>query len=207
MLKRIAVVLGIMFVLSGAAWAGTRVLNFDADNVGGIPKGFTNESGEWRVVPDSTAPSPSHVLAQLAKNSGSAYNLILYAGESPEDVDVSVSMKAVAGDEDRGGGIVWRARDANNYYIVRFNPLEDNFRLYRVVNGKREQLKSTDIRHADGWHTLRVAMLGNRIECYYDNRKYLDAADDTFKGAGKVGLWTKADAQTYFDDFSVASPR
>ena len=81
--------------------------------------------------------------------------------------------------------------------------LEDNYRLYHVVNGQRSELKSADIPHTPGWQTLRVTMTGDHIECYYDGKKYLDAKDSTFKEAGKIGLWTKADAQTHFDDLTV----
>ena len=207
MWKRIAILLIEMTFFAMVAHAGTQVWNFDADNAGGTAKGFSNESGDWRVMGDTAAPSPPHVLAQMAGNSGSTFNLSLLGTENLEDVDISVTMKAVAGNEDRGGGLVWRAGDAKNYYVARYNPLEDNYRLYKVVRGKREQLRSADIKHTEGWHKLRVTMKGNRIACYYDGMKYIEAEDSAFKGPGKVGLWTKADAQTYFDDFTVASDR
>ncbi|MBA3257018.1 MAG: DUF1080 domain-containing protein, partial [Pyrinomonadaceae bacterium] len=102
-----------------------------------------------------------------------------------------------------GGGVVWRARDAKNYYIARYNPLEGNYRVYKVEDGRRTQLGTSDVKRSEGWHTLRVTMTGERIECYFDGRKYLDVSDSTFKSAGKIGLWTKADAQTHFDDLTV----
>ncbi len=205
MLKRISVILSVMLFFATAAQAATQVWNFDADNVGGIAKSFSNESGEWKVMADPTAPSQPNVLAQLAKSSGSAFNLTLLASDNYEDLDISVAMKAVSGREDRGGGLVWRARDAKNYYIVRYNPLEDNYRLYKVEDGKREQLQNADIKHSEGWHNMRVIMKEDRIECFYDGKKYIEAADATFNGPGKVGIWTKADAQSYFDDFTVTS--
>lgn len=205
--QRIGVILSSLIFFATAAQAGTLVSNFDAYSVGEIPKDFSNESGEWKVAPDPTAPSRPHVLAQIAKSSGSTFNLTLLQSDDYEDVDISVAMKAVAGSEDRGGGLAWRAKDAKNYCIVRYNPLEDNYRLYKVENGKRKQMESADIKHSDGWHNLRVLMKGDRIECYYDGRKYIETTDATFKGPGKVGLWTKADAQSYFDDFSITSNR
>jgi len=203
--QRIALILSVMLLFAAAVHAGTLVWNFDSDKVGGIAKGFSNESGEWKVMADPTAPSRPHVLAQMSKSSGSTFNLTLLLSDNYEDVDISVTMKAVAGREDRGCGLVWRAKDAKNHYIARYNPLEDNYRLYKVENGKREQLKSVDIKHSEGWLDMRVIMKGDRIECYYDGKKYMEATDATFKQAGKVGLWTKADAQSYFNDFTIAS--
>jgi Domain of Unknown Function (DUF1080) len=197
--------LGLMLIGGGiAAQNGKMSWNFDADKVGEIAKGFTNDVGKWEVVADDTAPSKSNVLAQMAKSSGAAFNLTLASDTNYKDVDITVKMKAIAGSTDQGGGIVWRAKDAKNYYVARYNPLEDNYRLYHVVNGQRSELKSADIPHTLGWQTLRVTMTGDHIECYYDGKKYLDAKDSAFKEAGKIGLWTKADAQTHFDDLTVS---
>jgi hypothetical protein len=134
------------------------------------------------------------------------FNLCVAQNTSYQDVDFSVAFKAVRGQKDQGGGLVWRYQDANNYYVCRMNPLEDNFRVYKVVDGKRTQLGTKeDLKVPVGeWHTLRVKQAGDRIECYLDGRKYLEVRDETFRKAGKVGLWTKADAQTYFDDFKVS---
>ena len=93
---------------------------------------------------------------------------------------------------------------SNNYYIARMNPLEDNYRVYKVVAGKRIQLGSVDIKISSGeWHTLRVVHEADHIQCYLDGKPHLDIKDDTFKEAGKIGLWTKADAQTYFANMKV----
>lgn len=177
--------------------------SFDADKAGGATAGFKTAVGEWKVAADDSAPSKPNVLAQTAKNSGSTFNLVFVEGSSWKDLDVSVKMKAVAGDEDQGGGLVWRAKDAKNYYIARFNPLEDNHRLYKVVDGKRIQLASATVKPGAGWHELKVEMKGNGIECYLDGKKLLEAKDDTFKEAGMIGLWSKADAQSQFDDLKV----
>ena len=118
---------------------------------------------------------------------------------------MSVKIKAFAGNEDRGGGLVWRYIDNNNYYIARCNPLEKNFRFYRVVNGNRKQLKSvkTDIGTPGEWFTMTIEMNGNKISCSLNGNKMIEATDDTYTKAGRVGLWSKADAQSYFDDLSV----
>jgi hypothetical protein len=196
--------LGLMLtVASAVAQNANMSRNFDTDKAGEIAKGFTNEVGKWEVVADDTAPSKPNVLAQLAKSSRPTFNLTLASGTTYKDVDIIVKMKAIAGSTDQGGGIVWRAKDAKNYYVARYNPLEDNYRLYHVVNGQRSELRSANIPHASGWQTLRVTMTGDHIECYYDGKKYLDANNSTFKEAGKIGLWTKADAQTQFDDLAV----
>ncbi len=202
--KTMILVFGLMLAAVVVAAQGKMSWNFDGDKVGEIAKGFTNEVGKWEVVADDTAPSKPNVLAQLAKSSGPTFNITLVNDTNYKDVDITVKMKAISGSMDQGGGIVWRAKDAKNYYIARYNPLEDNYRLYKVVNGERTQLKSADIPHTPGWHTLRVAMNGDRIECYYDDKKHLDAKDSTIQTAGKIGLWTKADAQTHFDDLTVS---
>jgi hypothetical protein len=180
-----------------------RVWNFDGEKAGQFPAGFTSQKGEWKIVADLTSPSKPNALAQLAKNSGSTFNLILVSGVQLKTIDASVMMKAIAGQEDQGGGLIWRAGDASNYYVARYNPLEDNYRVYKVEKGKRSELQSADVKHSDGWHTLRVTMEGDHIQCFYDGNKYLDVKDSTFQEPGKIGLWTKADAQSHFDDLKV----
>jgi hypothetical protein len=196
--------LGVLLLMAPLfAQEGIKEWNFDSDQTGSIARDFINASGEWKVVADSTAPSLPNVLAQVAKNSGSTFNVTLAKGTLYKDLELSVKMKAIAGKEDQGGGLIWRAKDAKNYYVARYNPLEDNYRLYKVEKGRRSQLKSADIKHMEGWHTLRVTMKDDLIQCYYDGQKYLEAKDNTFSGTGKIGLWTKADAQTQFDDLTV----
>ena len=184
--------------------AQPRTWNFDADRAGVIATKFTNDVGDWKVVADTDAPSKSNAFAQLAKSSGPTFNIALAADTNYKDLDVSVSMKAVAGNTDQGGGLVWRAKDARNYHVARYNPLEDNYRVYKVQDGRRSELQSADIRKSPGWHILRITMVGDHIECYYDGRKYLDVKDRTFEAAGRIGLWTKADAQTHFDNLTAS---
>jgi len=175
--------------------------------VGQLPPGFAiQKTGEgtlpkWEVLADPTAPSPPHVLAQRSKeNSGEHFNLAVVEESDYQDLEIEVTFKAVEGEEDQGGGLIWRYQDPDNYYVARANPLEDNFRIYRVVRGWRKQLQSARLKVTRGtWHTLRIVAKGDRMEGFYDGKKYLAIRDKTFP-RGKIGLWTKADAVTYFDD-------
>src|SRR5262249_56236332 len=124
---------------------------------------------------------------------------------SPANMDWRVGVKAVGGVGDQGGGFVWRYQDANNYYVARMNPLEDNYRLYHVVAGKRTQFAGKEgIKVPAGeWHNLSVRMAGDKIECFLDGQKEVEGKDKTITKAGKVGLWTKSDARSRFDEFVV----
>lgn len=184
--------------------------DFEDAAIGKLPPGWMSaktgkgEGSVWKIAVDKAAPKGPKVLAQMASGPNSLFNLCVADKSRFGDLDLSVSFKAVAGKKDQGGGPVWRFQDADNYYIVRMNPLEDNFRLYKFVAGKRIQLASADIAVAEGkWHTIRVVHKGNRIQCYLNGKMHFDEKDDAFKEAGKIGLWTKADAQTYFDDLVI----
>jgi hypothetical protein len=203
---------------SSCAWAqekGTaRTFTFSKDSLDKIPAGWkaehtgTGGGGIWKVVADSTAPSKKgHVLAQTGASPGSVFNLCVADDTNAKDVEVTVAFKANKGKKDQGGGIVWRYVDAENYYVARFNPLEDNYRLYKVVAGNRIQLATKEdiIVPAGEWHSLTVKMVGDRIECFLDGKKHLESKDGTFPKAGKVGLWTKADAQTSFDQCIISA--
>ena len=207
MFDRIIVFIFLVLLASGpvAAQTSQKIWNFDGDKPGSIPEGFAAGVGDWKIVADPSAPSRPNVLAQAAHNSGSTFNLIWTSEVSSKTVDIAVKMKAIAGTEDQGGGLAWRGKDANNYYVARYNPLEDNYRVYKVEKGRRIQLQSADIKHTEGWHTLHVTMNGDHIQCYYDGQKYLDVKDSTFPEPGKIGLWTKSDAQSHFDDLSIIS--
>jgi hypothetical protein len=153
----------------------------------------------WKVLEDATTPG-GKVLAQTSdQGPNRLFNLCVADQSSFADLDLSVDFKPVAGKLDQGGGAVWRYRDAANYYVARMNPLETNFRVYKVVGGKRSQLATANVTAPAGkWYTLRIMHQGRHIQCYLDGKRYLDVQDDTFPAAGKVGLWTKADAQTRF---------
>ena|SRR5437762_4477675 len=182
-------------------------INFESYEVGKLPNGFTQtatgkpQTLNWKVVNDNG----NKVAAQLAKNKGEYFNLLVLDKPGYENFTMSVKIKAVAGAEDRGGGLVWRYIDNNNYYIARCNPLEKNFRFYHVVNGNRKQLKSvkTGIGTSGEWFTMIIEMNGNKISCSLNGSKMIETTDDTFSKAGRVGLWSKADAQSYFDDLTI----
>jgi hypothetical protein len=192
--------------MPGGLMSGQDVRNFDSDKPGRLPDGWKAAGGEWKVMPDATAPSKLNVLSQMASSPSAEYNVaILEAGTSMQDVNVSVKLRAVGGRIDQGGGIVWRARDARDYYVARWNPLESNYRFYKVVDGVRTQLATAEnVKAGPGWHTLAVKMTGDAVACFFDGKEVLKATDGTFKDAGKIGLWTKADAVTNFDDLLIA---
>ena len=207
-----AAVVVLMGAVLAAADDGKPLLSLTKDDIGKLPTGWKaaqtgkGEGSVWKVTADDTAPSKSgFVLAQTAESPNAFFNLCVVDDASFQDGQISVAFKAVKGKNDQGGGVVWRYQDADNYYICRMNPLEDNFRVYKVEGGKRTQFQSADVKVPSGeWHTIKVVQKGNQIECYLDGKKYLEAKDDTFPKAGKVGLWTKSDAQTLFDNFKVS---
>lgn len=190
-----------------------NVQTFETEPDGKLPAGWVSaktgagEGSVWQIVAYEANGKKGRALAQTSSAGPNAlFNLCVYEGAKYGDVDLSVRVKAVSGQNDRGGGLVWRYLDANNYYVARWNPLEDNFRVYHVVNGKRTQLATADIKLAhDAWHVVHAVERGNHIQCYLDDKLLLDVRDETIKGAGAVGLWSKSDAVTWFDDFSIAS--
>lgn len=190
----------------------SRAWHFDADTTGKVPSGWritetkpTKALATWKVIRDESASSPKNVFALThSENYNGNYNLAIAEKTSFKDIDLSVKVQGDSGEIDQGGGPIWRCRDENNYYICRFNPLEGNYRVYFVKDGRRKQLESAKIETKAGkWYTVRVTMIGDRITCYLDGKKLLEVQDETFAGAGMVGLWTKADAVTRFDDLTV----
>ena len=157
----------------------------------------------WGLIPDGQ--TRRGVLRVETSNRGHTFNLFLTEDPVGADVDVGVSLRAMSGEEDRGGGVVWRARDADNYYVTRWNPLEDNVRVYKVEGGVRHRFQSATV-HIDpqAWHHIRAVAKGPRMTVYLDGEQVLEHEDETFLGGGAVGLWTKADAGVLFDDFEVA---
>jgi 3-keto-disaccharide hydrolase len=208
---KVAVVVALVSGVAGAA-DRERTVNFSKGDLGKVPPGWTaaktgkGEGSVWKVVADDTAPSKSgYALAQTAAGPGPLFNLCVADKPSLKDVEIAIAFKAVRGKKDQGGGIVWRYQDANNYYVARMNPLEDNFRVYKVVAGRRsKEFQSADVKVPTGeWHTLKIKHVGDHIECFLDGKKYLDVREKTIDKAGKVGLWTKADAQSHFDQLTV----
>jgi hypothetical protein len=212
----VVAVLALAGTALSAADETVRSVRFGKDDVGKVPAGWKAEKtgkGEgsvWKVVQDDTAPSKTGLaLAQTAESPGNVFNICVVDDSNYRDVELSVAFKAIRGKKDQGGGFVWRYQDNSNYYICRMNPLEDNYRVYKVVQGVRTQLgqegTKEDIKVPVGeWHRLKVTMAGDHIQCYLDGNKVLDVKDSTYKDAGKVGLWSKADAQTHFDEFKVS---
>jgi hypothetical protein len=216
MFKRSAVMTVILF---GATVAGAaQSVDFDGDAVGAPPKGWTvtmtgRGTPKWTVERDDTAPLKGQVL----KQSGTAtYPLALKDGTSIKDGFVEVRFKAIAGSEDRAAGLVWRAKDANNYYVVRANALEDNVVLYKTVNGTRSSLDIVGRKGGYGvkaavpasqWHTLRVEFVATRFNVIFNGRPLFEVEDATFSEAGMVGLWTKADSVTTFNAFTYGEKR
>jgi len=197
-------------ILIGAllAAAAAETVTFDTADVGKPPSGWTatqtgSGQAKWAIVQDDTAPSKPNVL----KQSGQAtYPLCLKEDTSLQDGFVEVKFKTLSGKEDQAGGVVWRAKDANNYYVARANALENNVTIYHTVSGRRTEKKRVNLKvPSNQWHTLRVDFQGNHFTVTFNGQKALDWDDETFKDAGKVGVWTKADSVTEFDDFTYGS--
>lgn len=202
--------------------ASGQELDFEKDRVGEPPARFTitktgpGESPRWRVEEDSSAPSGKNVLAQRsADGTRSRFPLAVYDKASLTDGTISVRFKALSGKVDQAAGIVWRYRDPENYYVVRANALEENVVLYKVERGKRSDLdpvgsgffaygKKAPVR-SGAWQELRVDVKEDLFRVSLDGAHLFDVRDATFAGPGKVGLWTKADSVTAFDDLSIAA--
>ena len=191
-------------------------ISFAAQDAGKLPTTWERaQTGEgqgsvWVVTKDETAPAGTgYALAQTAKGPNSLYNVATLKESSLLNGTLTVRLKAMMGELDQGGGLVWRYQDAKNYYVCRFNPLEDNLRVYKVIDGKRtqlgtqEKLKFPDIQ----WHTLAITQDGDKITCSLNGKRYLQVEDKTITKAGRVGLWTKADAQTRFDGLEIQSKK
>lgn len=189
--------------------------NFDDVAPGSMPTSWkaeqTNPRGEdaqWSVQQSATAASGDQVLelTDTRGATGSTFNLAWTDQVQFQVGRIEVKVKAGTGEEDQGGGPIWRVQDKDNYYIARWNPLEDNFRLYYVQDGHRSQLESADADlSVDAWHTIVIEHQGNRITAYLDGETMFETTDDTFSQAGGVGVWTKADAATMFDDLVMTA--
>jgi len=208
----------LMFLCAIPAFAETKptaqiTIDFDVSEVGKPPPDFlpalTGSGGPvtWVVKEDTSAPSGGKVLAQTStEQTDYRFPLCVYDKFTAKDVEVSVKFKAVSGKVDQAAGLVARFQDKDNYYIVRANALEDNVRLYKVVGGSRKQFAGTKTKVSSGeWHTLKLEMKDKHFEVFFDDKLLFEADDDIFKEAGKVGLWTKADSITYFDDLKIES--
>jgi len=185
-----------------------ETINFDRNGTGVLPSGWKagvsgHGSPQWAVERDETAPSPPNVL----KQSGSGtFPWCVKTDTSIENGSVEVKFKPISGHEDAAGGVVWRWKDGDNYYVARANALENNVSLYHTTNGRRNTIKYVDAPVGKNqWHTLKVHFAGNAIRVVFDGKLYIEEEDNHITGSGAVGVWTKADSITAFDDFTYTS--
>lgn len=204
-MKPIFIVAGIFVVTS---YAFAESVNFDNDTIGKTPSGWTcGVTGKgvphWAVEADTIAPSHPNIL----KQSGSAmFPWCVKDNIELADGMVEVKFKPIAGKEDQAGGLVWRWKDGNNYYVARANALEGNVSLYHMTNGSRKTIEYKDAPVESGkWHTLSVDFKGTAIQVSLDGKTYISTTDNHIAGIGKAGVWTKADSVTLFDDFNYAT--
>ena len=203
--------MALSITVTALAFGQPRTFKFDADAAGKTPTGFTSHStgegpaGKWVVTGMNDAPSGKYVVVQTdADKTDSRFPVLVADGADYADLDVSMRAKAISGKVDQGMGLVFRFRDPKSYYVVRANPLENNFRLYRMVDGKRLQFASVNVKMpANQWHTIRVVAKGDHITCWFNGKQLIDAHDKTYS-TGKIGLWTKADSVIAFDDLAVS---
>lgn len=189
-----------------------KTWTFDSDETDKAPAGFSfgrtgsGAQGRWVVKAEKDAPSGKNVLAQVDADATDYRFPVAFTGPEMKDLRLSVKCKPVSGNVDQGCGLVFRLKDADNYYITRANALESNVRLYHVVKGRRVQFAGWNGEVKSGvWHDLAVEAKGDHFEVLFDGKKVIDAHDATFTNAGKFGLWTKADSVIYFDDLSVVT--
>lgn len=206
-MKSTRLIIALCFGVSFAHAAETS-FNFDAAKPGSPPAGWLatqtgDGSAKWTVERESTAPSAPQVL----KQSGNAdFPVCLATNVSFADVTLEVKFNPVKGQDDQAAGLVWRAKDALNYYVVRANALEGNVRIYKFVDGKRTQFGGVKREVAvNRWHTLKLEAAGTTFKVWLNGEELFAAEDKTFTERGAVGLWTKADSETLFDDFKVLS--
>jgi hypothetical protein len=200
-----AKIVGAAAMMMAAATAHAETITFDADRPGTPPAGWTCGSTGggtpiWKVEADSGAPSGPNVLKQSGK---APFPWCVRQGTAVTNGTVEVKFKPLSGREDQAGGLVWRWKDGDNYYVARANALENNVSLYYTERGRRLTLKYVDAPvAANTWHTLRVEFQGTQIRVALDGKTYIELSDSHISGAGAVGVWTKADSVTVFDDFS-----
>lgn len=201
----------VLLVAIAAIWMAesscAETSNFDKDKTGAVPEGWVagvTGKGEpkWTVEADDSAPSKSNVLKQSGDGT---YPYCVKKSVQLEDGFVEVKFKPVAGKEDQAGGLVWRWKDGDNYYVARANALENNVSIYHTIKGARILFKTAEIAVSKNeWHTIRVTFKGKAFKVAFDGKNVIEAEDENIKGAGAVGVWTKADSVTLFDDFSCA---
>jgi hypothetical protein len=198
---KILTILGLFMTTNAFA----ETINFDQEKPGSLPNGwFAGVTGtglpKWAVETDPTAPSQPNVLKQSGEGS---FPWCVKKDASLTDGVVEVKFKSISGKEDQAGGLIWRWKDGDNYYVARANALENNVSLYYTKAGNRKTIKHVDAPVSPNeWHTLKVTFSGKHITVALDGKTYIDLDDNHISGSGAVGVWTKADSITAFDDFS-----
>jgi hypothetical protein len=213
---RNVMVIVVVLLMSDVVHGQTRKVDFEQETVGQPPKGFMfgltrkiGAPGRWIVQQEGG----DRYLAQLdADRTSARFPVAVLSDIVAADVDLSVRFRPVSGRVDQAGGLVWRFQDEDNYYLVRANALEDNVVLYKVQNGRRTDLpvkgegrtygKTTEVPSGQ-WNTLRIVATGSTFTVYFNGNKLYDVEDSTFIRPGRVGIWTKADSVTQFDDLTV----
>ena len=191
---------------------GSRRFDFESDRPGEAPQGFSfgrtgkGPPGKWVVQAVADAPSGKNVLSQTDADRTDYRFPVAYTGPEMKDLRLTVKCKPVSGNVDQGCGLVFRLKDADNYYVARANALEDNVRLYHVVKGSRRQFAGWNGKVASGkWHELAVEAQDDHFQVFFNGQKVIDARDKTFTDPGKFGLWTKADSVIQFDDLTATA--
>ena len=185
-----------------------ETVNFDQDEVGKVPAGWSagvtgRGAPRWKVEADANAPSKPNVLKQSGQGT---FPWCVKKDISMADGFIEVKFKPISGSEDAAGGLVWRWKDGDNYYVARANALENNVSLYYTKGGTRNTIKYVDAPvSANQWHILRVEFSGKKIKVLLDGKAYIDLEDAHIAGSGTVGVWTKADSVTAFDDFTYSA--
>jgi len=178
--------------------ADKLIIDFENFHIGDLPSNWTTVS-KWGVEEKNS----NKIVSMLKRDS--SYNLCFNKNIKFKDGKISVKFKANSGSYDQGGGIMWRVQDKNNYYVARFNPLEDNFRFYKVIHGYRIELASANINLNKGWHSMSIVQNKDHFSGYLDGKKLLNFSDNSISKSGAVGIWTKADANTSFDNLIITS--
>jgi len=183
--------------------------DFNDEPTGKLPFGWVIDATHpkkplavWEVL-KSSSENKILALSKTVAYYGNTYNLCYTRPVPFLNGEIAVRFKAISGQIDQGGGIMWRVQDRDNYYVARFNPLEDNFRFYAVKEGVRREIASANIALDKGWHTMKIIQQNSHFEGYLDGKKVLEANNGDCTQSGGAGLWTKADAATVFDDFKI----
>jgi hypothetical protein len=196
-------------LLIGSLPVAAETITFDREAPGSLPGGWVAGvtgagAPKWTIEAQADAPSPPNVLKQ---SGAGTFPWCVIKETALADGVVEVRFKPIAGKEDQAGGVVWRWKDKDNYYVARANALENNVSLYYTRHGRRNTIQYVDAPVArNAWHALRVEFVGTRISVSLDGKRYIETDDNRIVGPGAVGLWTKADSVTAFDDFTYRKP-